>query len=52
MPARVAKSARKALRRIPDTPTFLDDITFVHRVDLPKTQANMAVIKAFKSIQI
>ena len=52
LPSRVAKAIAPQLKKVRGWPTYLDEITFVHRVDLPKLPSSERVIKLMKSIAI
>lgn len=52
LPARVAEVLGSELKKVPDYPTFSDEIAFVYRVDLPKTAAAKCIIDTLKNLAI
>lgn len=52
LPSRVVQVMAPQLRKIPDAPTFRDEIYFVYRADLSKTVGSKAIIERLKSIKI
>lgn len=52
LPTRVVQSMAPSLRKVPDAPTFIDEITFVHRSDLPKTAGARAILERMKALKI
>lgn len=50
LPSRVATTLAPHLKRVEAYPTFLDEISFIHRVDLPKTASTKALRDFLKSL--
>lgn len=52
LPGRVAKSTVPKLKRVKGYPVYLDEITFIYRVDLPKTPSTKHIIGRIKALSI
>lgn len=51
LPSRVVQAIAPSLRKLKDSPVYFDEVTFVHRVDLPKSAAAACIIQAMKSLR-
>lgn len=52
LPTRVVKSIAPHLIKMTELPSFVDEITFIHRFDLVKTAATKTLIKHLSSIHV
>lgn len=52
LPTRVVKSIAPELKKMEELPSFVDEITFIHRFDIVKTAATETLIKYFSSMEI
>lgn len=52
LPSRVVHALAPGLQKIHQLPTFIDDIYFIYRSDLPKTPASKVLIESIKNIKI
>ena len=52
LPTRVVQVLAPQLRKIPDMPTFRDEIYFLYRADLQKSGGAKSIIGKIKSIKI
>ncbi|MCY4644148.1 MAG: LysR family transcriptional regulator [Bacteriovoracales bacterium] len=49
LPGRVAKAIAPQLKRMKNTPIYRDEITLVHRFDMPKTPGSKCIVNFMKS---
>lgn len=52
LPSRVAKAIAPGLKKIEKYPTYLDEVTFIYRADLPKTASSKCIVTLMKSLSI
>lgn len=52
LPSRVVKAIAPGLRKMKNSPTYVDEITFIYRADLPRTASSQCIIKAMKSLAL
>lgn len=52
LPGRVVKAMAPQLRPIKGSPVYADEVTFLYRVDLPKTASTRCIINLIKSVSI
>lgn len=52
LPSRVVKAVAPELKRLKESPVYLDEVTFVYRADLPKTASSECIIKVMRSLSI
>ncbi len=52
LPSRVVKAVAPDLKKLKDSPVFLDEVAFIYRVDIPKTAGSELIIKMMKSLSI
>jgi LysR family transcriptional regulator, cell division regulator len=52
LPSRVASALSTELKQLNGYPTFSDEITFIHRVDLPKTASTKVIKDQFKALRM
>ena len=52
LPSRVVKGVVPELKKIKDSPVYLDEVTFIHRVDIPKSSSSECIINLMKSLSI
>lgn len=50
LPSRVVGAVAPKLRKVKNTPVYFDEVTFVHRVDLPKSASAECIIRSMKSL--
>ena len=52
LPSRVAKAIDPRLKKVKDSPVYLDEITFIHMVDFPRSPSFECIVDLIKSISI
>jgi DNA-binding transcriptional LysR family regulator len=52
LPSRVAKAMAPGLKKIETYPSYIDEITFIYRADLPKTSSSKCIVDLMKSLSI
>jgi DNA-binding transcriptional LysR family regulator len=52
LPSRVVEMSAPHLKRLPLTPSYTDEIAFVYRADLPKTEITKRLIDIMRSLKI
>lgn len=52
LPTRVTQALAPELRRITDLPTYLDQVTFCYRRDLPRSAAVTKILEATKNLRL
>ena len=52
LPSRVVKAIAPTLRKVEDSPIYMDEVTFMHRLDLPKSPSSECIIQRMKALSI
>jgi DNA-binding transcriptional LysR family regulator len=52
LPTRVKNAVAPGLKRVGAMPSYLDEVTFLYRADLPKTPSSRCIVESFSSIKI
>jgi DNA-binding transcriptional LysR family regulator len=52
LPSRIVQKMAPELKRMPETPSFSDEIVFVYRADLPRTAGAKAVMGRLKKLKL